>query len=127
VLGIVMMGGVGAATSVFAAEAINEAFVRTAHSKGLSPLLILRRHLLRAILPGLVVYISTQMVFLLSGAVITEVLFSRPGVGRLLLDAVLRQDFPIVQGVVVWTTAIVMLVTTVGEWLRRLFDPRLGE
>lgn len=109
---------------------INEAtatdFVRTAHAKGLPPSLILRRHMLRAALLPTITVITIQVGFLLSGAVITESLFVRPGIGRLLLDRTLKQDYPVVQGIVVMAAIIYVLLNSLADLIYRLIDPRIS-
>jgi peptide/nickel transport system permease protein len=75
-------------------------YIRTAYSKGLPPHWIIGRHILRASLPAIVPIIALQASFLFSGAILTETIFQRVGIGLLLLDAVLGRDYPVVQGVV---------------------------
>jgi peptide/nickel transport system permease protein len=107
-------------------EIILADFVRTAHAKGLPPHLILRRHILRAALLPTISVVTIQMGFLLSGAVITESLFVRPGIGRLLLDRTLKQDYPVVQGIVVVAAIIYILLNTLADLIYRLVDPRMS-
>jgi peptide/nickel transport system permease protein len=126
VLGVATMGGVAVTVSALLAQTVRQDFVRTAHSKGLRERVVMYRHVLRMLLPAVVVYLSNQAVFVLGGTVITEALFARPGMGRLLLDAVLRQDTPIVLGVVVWTGFVVLIVTSTIEVIQRQLDPRWG-
>jgi peptide/nickel transport system permease protein len=69
--------------------------------------------------------IALQAGFLLSGTVITEMLFVRPGLGRLLFDAVIQQDYPIVLGVVILSAVIYLLAGMAAELALRVFDPRV--
>jgi peptide/nickel transport system permease protein len=101
-------------------------FVRTAYSKGLPRRLVVRRHILRAALLPAITVIMIQMGFLLGGAVITESLFVRPGIGRLLLDRTLKQDYPVVQGIVVLAAIVYTLLNNLADLLYRLVDPRLS-
>lgn len=100
-------------------------FVRVARAKGLTERRVYLAHILRAGLLPVTTVIALQAGFLLSGVVITETLFVRPGLGRLLLDATLRQDYPVVQGVVVLTAFVYVLVNTAADLLNQLLDPRV--
>jgi peptide/nickel transport system permease protein len=104
---------------------LQEPFIRAAEGRGLSTSHILIRHALRAGLTPVIGVIGLEAGFLLSGAVITETIFSRPGIGRVLIDAALRQDYPIVQGVVVWSALLYVGFSTVSELLAAVVDPRL--
>jgi ABC-type dipeptide/oligopeptide/nickel transport system permease component len=100
-------------------------FVRTARAKGLSNSLILRRHILRiAILPAIPA-LGLQFGFLLGGAVITESLFARPGLGRLLLNSTLQQDYPVVQGLVILSAGTYALLHGATSLISELLDPRI--
>jgi ABC-type dipeptide/oligopeptide/nickel transport system permease component len=100
-------------------------FVRTARAKGLSEKTIIWRHILRVSLIPAVPTIGLQLGFLLGGAVITESLFARPGLGQLLLTSTLQQDYPVVQGLVILSAGVYAFVngaaSTVSQWL----DPRI--
>jgi peptide/nickel transport system permease protein len=101
------------------------AFVDTARAKGLTPLRVFRRHVLRASLGPAVAVLGTTLGVLIAGSVITETVFARPGLGSVLLDAVTAQDVPLVQGLVFLTTVVVVLVTLVTDLLMPLIDPRV--
>ena len=101
-------------------------YVLVARSKGLSEFQILLRHILRAGLIPVVATIGLQAGYLLSGTVITESLFVRPGIGRLLLDATFQQDYPVVQGIVMVSIVIYVLVNTVTDFVYAAVDPRLS-
>lgn len=102
-------------------------FVNVARAKGLAERRIIFAHILRASVAPLVTVVALQAGFLFSGVVVTETLFVRPGLGRLLLDATMRQDYPIVQGVVVLSALVYTIVNTVADVIARLLDPRVGE
>jgi peptide/nickel transport system permease protein len=68
---------------------------------------------------------ALQAGFLLGGVVITESLFARPGVGRILLDAALNQNYPVVQGAVIWAALAYTLVNTAADLLTAAIDPRI--
>ena len=102
-----------------------QAFVRTAHAKGLPPRVVLSRHVLRASASPILIAFMLQFGFLLSGAVLTEALFNRPGIGRLLVQAALRQDYPVVLGVVVWSAVWYGALLLGADLAARQLDPRL--
>jgi len=102
-------------------------FVRVARSKGLTERRILFVHVLRASAVPVVTVITLQAGFLLSGVVVTETLFVRQGLGRLLLDSTLRQDYPVVQGVVVLSAVVYTLLNTLTDLAYGLLDPRAAQ
>ncbi|RMG89421.1 MAG: ABC transporter permease, partial [Chloroflexi bacterium] len=100
-------------------------YIFAARAKGLRPRRLWLRHALPlALLPTLSV-IGLQAGFLLAGTVITEILFQRRGVGRLLLSATLEQDYPLVQGVVILAATTYTLANTITAFIQRLIDPRI--
>lgn len=100
-------------------------FVIAARGRGLSEQTLFWNHILRPALPPVINILALQAGFLLSGTVITETLFVRPGLGRLLLDATLTQDYPLVQGLVIVAALIYTLMLMLADVLTRLFDPRI--
>jgi peptide/nickel transport system permease protein len=125
VLGFHTAGAIGRVTQGSIRDALQADFVRTARAKGLRERRVIGVHVLRAALPPAVSVIALQAGFLLSGTVITETLFVRPGLGRLLLDAVIQQDYPIVLGVVILSAVIYVLTSIAAELVLRVFDPRV--
>jgi peptide/nickel transport system permease protein len=125
VLGFHSAGAVGQVVRANVREVLGQDFVRTARAKGLRESVVIVRHVLRAALLPVVSVIALQAGFLLGGVVITESLFVRPGLGRVLLDATLRQDYPVVQGVVVVGALAYTLVNAAADAVSRLLDPRL--
>jgi len=125
VLGFHTAGAIGRIISASVEEIRHADFITTAHSKGLSRHLIQRRHILRASLLPAVNVIALQTGFLISGTIITETVFNRPGIGRILLDAVMRQDYPVVQGIVVWTAFAYTLINFAADVIYHLIDPRV--
>lgn len=104
---------------------LREPFVITAYGKGLRPNYVLVNHVLRSGLPSIIGIVTLEAGFLLSGAVITETVFSRPGIGRILIDAGLRQDYPVVLGVVLWSAVVYIVFSAIGDLAAALVDPRL--
>lgn len=125
VLGFSFAGTIARIVRTNINEVSSADFVRTAYAKGLSQHLIIRHHILRAALLPTITIIMIQLGYLLGGTVITESLFVRPGIGRLLLDRTLRQDYPVVQGIVVLAAVIYTLLNNLADLLYRLVDPRL--
>jgi peptide/nickel transport system permease protein len=126
VLGFYSAGAIARVIQTSINEVSSADFVRTAYAKGLPKNLIIRRHILRAALLPTITVILIQIGFLLGGAVITESLFVRPGIGRLLLDRTLKQDYPVVQGIVVLAAIVYTLLNNLADLLYRLIDPRLS-
>jgi peptide/nickel transport system permease protein len=101
--------------------------VITARGKGLPEWAVYLRHILRVSLLPSVRVIALQAGFLISGTVITETIFARPGLGRLLLNATVNQDYPIVQGVVAVSTMTYVGFNLCVDFITPLLDPRLAE
>ncbi|HWS39467.1 MAG TPA: ABC transporter permease [Actinoplanes sp.] len=106
-------------------EVLNDDFVRTARMKGLSGGAILRRHVLRNSSLPIVTVLGLQFGSLLGGSVITETVFSYPGVGNLLINGILQRDYPIVQGAALAIALLFTLVNVVVDLLYLALDPRL--
>jgi peptide/nickel transport system permease protein len=127
VLGLALAGGLAQVVARSISDAAAMPHVAAARAKGLPPLQLGWQHIFRLTLPLLIAHIGVQTAFLASGAVVTETLFSRPGVGRLLLDAVLRQDYPLVQGIVIWSALVVIGAGVLTDAINALIDPRFRE
>jgi len=125
VLGFSGAGAIGQLVRASVSETLGQDFVRTARAKGLSETKIVFYHVMRAGLIPVVTAIGLQAGFLLGGVVITESLFVRPGIGRVLLNATLRQDYPVVQGIVIFGAIVYIVVNFAADLLYRLFDPRV--
>lgn len=106
-------------------EVLQEDYVKTARSKGLREPVVQWRHALRnAILPTITL-MGLNFGYLLSGAIIVETVFARPGIGRLIVDAILNKDFPVVQGAVLLTATVYLLVNLLTDISYGLIDPRI--
>ena len=100
-------------------------YVRTARAKGLSQRLIMVRHALRnAMIPSITI-IGLQVGTLLGGAVVVETVFARQGIGRLLVGAILAQDFPVVQAIVLMAAVVYVLLNLFVDLAYAVFDPRI--
>ena len=123
--GFFLAGVVSRITRASILQMLGQDFARTARAKGLGERAVVGRHVLRnAIIPVLTV-IGLNVGTLLSGAVVAETVFTRPGIGRLALDAILARDYPVIQGVVLISSFAVLLLNLVVDLLYGLADPRV--
>jgi ABC-type dipeptide/oligopeptide/nickel transport system permease component len=106
-------------------EVLNEDYIKTARAKGLGERPVILRHALRNALIPTITIIGLLVGYLLSGAVIVETIFARPGVGRLLVDSILARDYPQAQGLVLLTASIYLLVNAITDISYALVDPRV--
>jgi peptide/nickel transport system permease protein len=106
-------------------ETLRQDYVVTARSKGLRERIVVLRHALKNALIPVVTFIGIQLAGLLSGAVVTEQVFSRPGLGRVAVTAIGNRDFPLIQGTVLITAAIYVLVNLLVDLSYAIFDPRI--
>jgi peptide/nickel transport system permease protein len=105
--------------------ALGQDYVRTARAKGLPERIVVTRHALRNALIPVVTLATIELGRLLAGAVLTEQIFSIPGFGKLIVDAVFNRDYPVVQGVVVVTALIFVSLSLIGDLLYMAINPRL--
>lgn len=107
-------------------EVLNEDYIRTARAKGLTPRRVVWVHALRNALIPVVTVIGLQVSVLLTGAILTETIFSWPGVGKWILESVYRRDYPILQGGVLLLATVVILVNLFVEVLYGVINPRIS-
>jgi peptide/nickel transport system permease protein len=112
-------------TRAAVAEALTEDFVRTARAKGLSERRVLVRHALANAAVPIVTVIGLGLALLIGGVVVTESVYSIPGLGRLTVDAVLARDFPTIQGVILLFSVGYVLVNLLIDLSYLLLDPRI--
>ncbi len=124
-LGGVFVGPVARMTRTAVVDALSAEHVRTARAKGLAEGAVVRRHALRNALIPVVTLIGLQIGFLLGGAVVTETIFSWPGVGRLAVGAILSSDFPMAQGTIIVLSAGFILINLMVDLLYGALDPRV--
>ena len=105
--------------------ALQQDYVRTARAKGLSEHLVVIKHALRNALVPVVTLGALELGTLLSGAVLTEQVFSIPGFGKMIVDAVFNRDYPVVQGVVLVTATVYVMLNLLADVLYVLINPRL--
>jgi peptide/nickel transport system permease protein len=107
-------------------EIVGEEFVRTARAKGISEAWVLGKHALGNALIPVVHVVGTQLAVLFTGALLTETVFGWPGLGRLLFDAVLIRDYPLLLGIFVLTTAEVVVANLLADVVGSCLDPRVS-
>ena len=107
-------------------EVLNQDYVRTAWAKGLSERVVVLRHALRNAMLPVITVIGLQLGLLLSGAILTETVFSWPGIGTWLLEGVQGRDYPVVQGGVMFVATIFVVVNLLVDLAYAYFDPRIS-
>ena len=125
VLGTVPLGVIARITRSSMLEVLNEDYVRTARAKGLSPSRVIGVHALRNALLPVVTVIGVSVSSLLAGAVLTETIFSWPGVGHWLIDSIGRRDYPALQGGVMLISSVVILLNLIVDVVYGVIDPRI--
>jgi peptide/nickel transport system permease protein len=126
VLGTIPLAVIARMTRAAVLDVLTQDYVRTAWAKGLSEARVLLVHVLKNALIPTITVIGLQFGYLLGGAIITETIFSWPGVGRWLVLAVSARDFRAVQGGVLLLATVFVLVNLVVDLLYAVFDPRVG-
>ncbi len=106
-------------------EVLSEDYVRTAHAKGVRPQRVVLRHALKNAAIPIVTVVGVGIAALLGGVVVTETVFNIPGLGRLTTDAILRRDYPVVQGLILVFSVIYVVVNLLVDLSYVLFDPRI--
>ena len=124
-LGITYMALIARITRASMLDVLAQDYVRTAHAKGLAPSAVLTRHALKNAAVPIVTIIGIGIALLIGGVVVTETVFAIPGIGRLTVDAILRRDYPIIQGVTLLFSAVYVLVNLMVDLSYTLFDPRI--
>jgi ABC-type dipeptide/oligopeptide/nickel transport system permease component len=104
---------------------MNEDYVRTARAKGLAPLVVDRRHILRNAMLPISTVIGLQTGLLLSGAILTETVFAFPGVGTWLSEAIFNRDYPVLQAGILFLAVIFVLVNLVVDVSYAIINPRI--
>ena len=106
-------------------DVLAQDYIRTARAKGLHPRVVTYVHAFRNALVPVVAVIGITTAILIGGAVVTEIVFNIPGLGRLVITAILRRDYPVVQGVVLATAAVYVLINLMVDLLYAFIDPRI--
>jgi peptide/nickel transport system permease protein len=127
VLGLASAGSIARLTRAGLLDVLTEPYITVARSKGLTGWSVLMRHVWPIALPPVLAMIALQFGFLLGGTAVTEAVFARQGLGRVAVEAVLSQDLPVVQGIVLLSAAVYSLVNLAADALHWLLDPRVRE
>jgi peptide/nickel transport system permease protein len=124
-LGLIYIALIARITRATMLEVLSQDYVRTAKAKGVGQRAILFLHALKNAAVPIVTVIGIGVALLIGGTVVTESVFAIPGLGRLTVDAILRRDYPIIQGVVLIFSFVYVLVNLAVDLVYTLFDPRI--
>jgi peptide/nickel transport system permease protein len=124
-LGSIPMAIIARMTRSSMLEVLSEDYIRTARAKGLKEQAVLLRHALKNASLPIITVIGLQLGFLLGGAILTETIFSWPGLGRLVVDRILFRDYPVVQGSVLVIALIFVIVNLLVDMSYAFLDPRI--
>jgi peptide/nickel transport system permease protein len=124
-LGIVSSALIIRFTRASMLDVLNDDYVRTARSKGMGEARVILRHALKNAMIPILTIIGLTAALLISGAVVTETVFSLPGVGNLVVNAVLRRDYPVIQGALLVVAGLYVLINFLIDMLYILVDPRV--
>ncbi len=124
-VGLFIAGGFARLVRASIIEAMGQDYIRTARAKGLPPAKVVLKHALRNAMIPPVTLLGIQFALLIGGAVVTENVFARPGLGTMLVDAVLTKDMPLVQALVVYKTAAYVFINVLIDIVYAAIDPRV--
>jgi peptide/nickel transport system permease protein len=124
-LGLALIALLARITRATMLDVLSQDYVRTARAKGVDQRSVLFVHALKNAAVPIVTVIGNSVAVLIAGAVLTESVFAIPGLGRLTVDAILRRDYPVIQGVVLLFSFTYVLVNLLVDLLYTLFDPRI--
>ncbi len=124
-LSVIFIALIARMTRASVIEVLEEDYVRTARAKGQSEFKVLMRHALRNAAVPIVTVIGIGIALLIGGVVVTESVFNIPGLGRLVLDAVLARDYPIIQGLILFFSFIYILLNLLIDLTYTFLDPRI--
>jgi len=125
VLGIINSALIVRFTRASMLDVLGDDYVRTARSKGMSEARVVLRHALRNAMIPILTVVGLTAALLVSGAVVTETVFALPGVGNLVVNAVLRRDYPVIQGALMVVAALYVLINFAIDMLYVMVDPRV--
>jgi peptide/nickel transport system permease protein len=124
-LGLIMAAYITRVTRSAMLEVLNQDYVRTARAKGLTFATIIWRHCMRNAMIPVVTVVGLYLGILIGNSVLTEIVFNRPGLGKLIIGALNQRDYPMLQGMMVIYTLIVVLVNLITDLTYGLIDPRI--
>lgn len=126
-VGLVQAAFIARITRSSMLDVLGEDFIRTARAKGLPGHIVIARHALKNALMPIITAIGITFAVLMGGAIAIEIVFNIPGVGRLLINAVSRRDYPVIQGIVLFMALTFIIVNLLVDVLYSLVDPRVGK
>jgi peptide/nickel transport system permease protein len=124
-LSVVYLALIARMTRASMLNVLGEDYIRTAFAKGLAPRRVLVRHALKNASLPVVTIIGIGVALLIGGAVVTESVFALPGLGRLTVDAIIKRDYPVIQGVILVVSGAYVLINLVIDMLYVVLDPRI--
>jgi peptide/nickel transport system permease protein len=124
-LGTIYAALIARITRASVLEVLSQDYIRTAHAKGLNSWVVLVRHALRNASIPIVTIIGIGIALLIGGVVVTESVFNIHGIGRLVVDAILSRDYPVIQGIILMSSGIYLVVNLIVDISYRFFDPRV--
>ena len=124
-LSVVYMALIARMTRASMLGVLDEDYIRTAFAKGLAPSGVLVRHALKNASLPIVTIIGIGFALLIGGAVVTESVFALPGLGRLTVDAIVRRDYPVIQGVLLVVSGVYVMINLIVDVLYVVLDPRI--
>jgi peptide/nickel transport system permease protein len=125
VLGLIYGALIARITRAAMLEVLSQDYIRTAQAKGLTEGKVLVGHALRNAAIPIVTVIGSGIALLIGGVIVTETVFAIPGIGRLTVDAILRRDYPIIQGVTLILSAVYVVINLLVDMSYTFFDPRV--
>jgi peptide/nickel transport system permease protein len=124
-LGLAYVALIARITRATMLDVLSEDYMRTARAKGVAAMPLLLKHALKNAAVPIVTVIGIGVALLIGGVVITETVFNIPGIGRLVVDAITRRDYPIIQGVIMVFSGVYVLVNMLVDLSYTFFDPRI--
>jgi peptide/nickel transport system permease protein len=124
-LGLIYAALIARITRASVLEILAQDYIRTAQAKGLSSYAVLIRHTLRNAAIPIVTIIGIGIALLIGGVVVTESVFNIHGIGRLVVDAILSRDYPVIQGIILMSSGIYLVINLIVDISYRFFDPRV--
>jgi dipeptide transport system permease protein len=125
VLGTIPLAVIARMTRSAMLEVLREDYVRTARAKGVSPRRVIMVHALRNALIPVITVIGLQVGVLLAGAILTETIFSWPGIGKWLVESINRRDYPVIQGGIMLVASVIIMVNLLVDVLYGVVNPRI--
>jgi len=124
-LGIIWAAYIARMTRATMLDVLNREYITTARAKGLAERLVIWKHALRVAVAPITTVVGFVLVLVVSGAFITEIVFSIPGMGNLVVNSVLKRDYPVVQGAMLFIATGILLINLLIDLLYAYLDPRI--